>query len=998
MTSFLNDPGGGSVHTSSMTLTAPELVSLPTAGPQSHGLAEVLKVGIDPAALFGASYALRGIARSGAVNDKLKEWAGRPQEQAKTAPGQPSSAGNPAASSAGSAPATGNAASSAGAANPAMATQHGTAATSTASAGTAGSSTAGATPQAAPESVASSGSADVRAASPDSAGTTAAPAQQELSQDRAPNTGTAEPMDTSRQTAPPSGEGPDGGRGTPDHAPAAQPAPPDTATSRVQSAPPDGPDKASGAAGGTSSAGSASPPATNMSDSGPAAGAAAKPAENRPAVVAGDGADRSGVAAAKPAATTDVDGKARHAAASSAAKPAGGGDLDADKPRAARAGSATAKAPKPVPVTAGDLARESWEKTKAGLRKDGVKSAARIAGRQAVSNGARITSKLAASMMLRLGAMSVPGLGAALMAATWFFDPEVRTLWSKIWMNAQFWNDAIAAPALDAAPEPPRTHYLPLTHDGNRDHVIDNLDKAMVETMDTSFRFPAAQVWPPNEGVAAAHGSQLIETTTEGAGTITEFNELATALGEAAAAAEAAYKAGASEPYVMQAWAKTEPGVAALRKYHEEVLPAMGSTFIDGIKAGNSAYQSFREVNIANRQAINKSSSGLVGFLFPRIDVGDTRDAAAVMRTAATNMDVIVTKLADAPNVVTVAPNRDVDGTLVGNPETKPDEPPQNQAPPLPLAPAAPLAPTPAPGTDAKPAQAKQDLKDLASMLADKIPPMPNPASMMPQIPGMGSGIPDLGSLIPSSPAADSLGLNKDTGLTEDDIAKRLDELKNAPKDNFGPEAAPEATPGIAPVTPPAAAAPVTTPTPEAPAPTPEAAPAASNTADIAGQKIQFDNPKHAAMAQALHDGAGATSLFTAASDAGLQVPPPGQDIGEPVDDLKKGDVVIGADDRGVFIGDIDDKPMVVTESGEVKPLADITATFNGVDHGIFRLADNGSPLPQLPQPSDPVIPAAQQSPTSPTSLTAEQTDPGVIPGQQTGTTGLNPGVVPPQP
>lgn len=73
------------------------------------------------------------------------------------------------------------------------------------------------------------------------------------------------------------------------------------------------------------------------------------------------------------------------------------------------------------------------------------------------------------------------------------------------------------------------------------------------------------------------------------------------------------YQSQANEPYVVQSWANTKPGVEALGD-QSTMLPTIASQLMAGANSANNAYQAFRGVNLKNRQEINNSTSGLIPF------------------------------------------------------------------------------------------------------------------------------------------------------------------------------------------------------------------------------------------------------------------------------------------------------------------------------------------------------------------------------------------------
>lgn len=113
------------------------------------------------------------------------------------------------------------------------------------------------------------------------------------------------------------------------------------------------------------------------------------------------------------------------------------------------------------------------------------------------------------------------------------------------------------------------------------------------------------------------------------------------------------------------------------------------------------------------------------------------------------------------------------------------------------------------------------------------------------------------------------------------------------------------------------------------------------------GKSVEFPNARIADAVRRLLEaepGSG-KSLYTAASEAGFDLPPMGQDIGEkvPASELKVGDIVRGTEGDGVYVGNSE----VLMADQSTRRLLEV-ATFDGGDHGIFRLAEpdhSGDPL-----------------------------------------------------
>lgn len=657
--------------------------------------------------------------------------------------------------------------------------------------------------------------------------------------------------------------------------------------------------------------------------------------------------------------------------------PGGGVDAhDLDSPRDGEPFHAAGSAPRAAAVDAADDGgRAAVKAAQRTLRKAivdrGLKRGVAEAGVLAARRGAMLGAKVGAATALRLGAMSIPGLGSAIGVVFWLCDTDERKAVNNL-ISQLFGGEA--APDLNAPPEPPRTYFLPLTHDGNRDDTIVQMDHGMVRTNTAAFNFRPDDVWPTV--------NPAIETTTDFAAVATKVNALAGRIDAVAKAYQAAYQSAADEPYVAQAWTKAKPGVDALGELRDTVLPAMGRQLMDGATHCNDAYQAFRQINLTNREEINNSTSGMIPFMANHVNAAKMSDSADALKNAVHDMDRTATALAGAADPFTIAAyhGAPTEQASTFDDVVTPNTPPAGQQPSPPPASAPPAG---APGSAGDPTA-----KDLASMIrsglptqpAMGMPTVPSVPGGMPQIPGLGEAL--RGAQNPAHP-----------GLTDADLKKLLDDRV---KDKGGPdgpakkpgEDGPAAhVPGGPAVTP----AGNPTPGPAHPAPgapgTPGGPPAAANTTEIGGRKWKFDNPKLAALAHNMSGTDGThKSLRQAASEAGFRLPPPGQDIGTPVPstDLKPGTAVMGPNNQNaLYLGEQGGKDWVVTEQGELKPLDEFPAG-NGLHEGLFRLADDGAAAPS-PDQAQPVQQAAAQTPTPPAAgpVTTADTNPGVVPQHQ---------------
>lgn len=101
------------------------------------------------------------------------------------------------------------------------------------------------------------------------------------------------------------------------------------------------------------------------------------------------------------------------------------------------------------------------------------------------------------------------------------------------------------------------------------------------------------------------------------------------------------------------------------------------------------------------------------------------------------------------------------------------------------------------------------------------------------------------------------------------------------------------------------------------------------------GKTFDMGDSRSAKLAELINptDGKPSMSLRDAMAEAGYAVPDPGADLGERISpvDLKPGDLIVGENGEGVYVGD----GQVLTKDG-LKPLAEF-AIFTGDGHGMFR-------------------------------------------------------------
>lgn len=670
-------------------------------------------------------------------------------------------------------------------------------------------------------------------------------------------------------------------------------------------------------------------------------------------------------------------GKAPEAGAEAAKPGPGLSDAERLKNLGLAAPNETASAAKPAsaPVSAAEskaAGQQAVKEAQKTLAKDFAENSARVAVKEASLLAARNGAKFGAGMALRLLALGTPGIGTALTLAMWAFDTDGRRAFNNLISSMM---GVGAAPDLNAPPQPPRTKFLPITNDGNRDDTIEKMDRGMVATNQRSFGFNPDDVWPTAE--------PNIPTTSDYGALRAQMNQLGAQLKSALEAPAAVYESYRDEPYVAKMWAKTKPGVDAMADVHGKVLPQMGTQMLAAATATNNAYQAFRQVNLNNRAEISNSTSGLIPGRANHVDAGKMSDSTDAIKQSVGDINRIAQELATVADPINVVANR-VSGA---DSSSRVDGKPQGEQ--QPQQPAAPVAPPAAPQGPAKPDVAK----DLASALLGRgVPGFGNPMGGMgtpqvPQIPvppGLGQA---LGGAKPLQPLKDDKDKEKEL---RDKLAEKL-KPKDDNKDPMKPEGPPQ---GGAPAgTGAGAGKPVKTPLGKV------GDPKASNTVTVDGRPWKFDNPKLAQFVNNLAnpEGGAHKSVRQSAIDAGYHLPPLDKDIGKPVSEseMKPGAVIMGPDNRNaVFLGETGGQAMVRTEAGETTTLDKVLGT--GAHVGIFELLDDGAAAGSADQgqvqqtgvqhPAGPPAGAPAGSPST------ADTDPGLISGQQRGATGLNPG------
>lgn len=577
-------------------------------------------------------------------------------------------------------------------------------------------------------------------------------------------------------------------------------------------------------------------------------------------------------------------------------------------------------------------------------------------------------------------------------------------------------------------PENPRTKFLPVARNGDIDNPhgdapnsVDSMDKHIAQINEQTFQFDPPEVCSYcddgcdqgcNEVTA---GSLELDADTAA----TPIENWANAVQEITSALGA---------YTGEMWADRllevygpngSAGIPDLMDKTDAVAEALRTAVRTSDDMGVHAFDALRESIRAGREEMNQrvkdenSAWGWVGDALTH-SRGDgafdrLKEKTAKVHEAAQENDGAVKALNDALDAWAAKPANDGKGGNTNphsNAEHLKDEP-SDTAPPPPDSTIPSPGDTPLPG-DAPPADDwDKKLDDLLNSKGDNTSPFdglgggdPLGGGGMPGggMPGLGGGgMPDLGGGAPplgggtdpfgqdganpladpkdieDDAAADPLDDTDDDDDSDDDDGKDGDDdKKDGDDDNKG---------GTDPD--PAVAADVTPPVDgQGDVPDVHSDDVTARTATLPdGRAITFDDPKTAQMVRnlvAAEDGS-PKSVYAAASEAGFDLPPQGQDIGKLVQpgDMQPGDVVVGPDHKsGIYLGNDD----VLMEDKSVQKVSEL-GDFSGPNQGVFHLDSGvagGDSAPSQPLGSGADLNSDMGSTSTPGQVNDQAGSPGV--------------------
>lgn len=560
-----------------------------------------------------------------------------------------------------------------------------------------------------------------------------------------------------------------------------------------------------------------------------------------------------------------------------------------------------------------------------------ARKAAQNGGMAATTQAAKIMGK-AAPQLLKKGAMMglgrvalapIPVVGPILLAGTWLLDKDSRSL-----VNGLI--SCVAGvgfpPDGDAPPSPPRTQFLPLTSDGNRDPQIEKMDQGMTQTNTSAFNYAPKDVWPSNPAIT---------TTPDFKGTLSSYNKMgpkAAGIADQIRGVTNSLTGASVGKFSESLPARLGPIADALDKYHSSVVPG-ATAAINGVTTkANEFYQKFREINNTNRAEISNSTSGYIPLRANHINAAAMDDSIAAQKAVTTEISKNNAGLSSAYSNWSVPAAPAASGASI-TPVSSVGrvEPVQPAAPPTPPAQTTPITPTSENDGIGK----KSPLDNLLS----SIPPVPSVPT--PNIP-TGGGIPPVPAGAPApglDPMAKELPLDDHK---DDDKDKDKDHLKDDDKDKKDPIVEKkEGKDGHQPEGNPVLTGPAGGPPPPPPPP------GADRTVRIGTKDYTFDSPRITAAIkatlEAAQNGPG-IPIPQALAENGVTIPPVGHDIGQSVDSIlvaKPGDVIVSDGNRNAwYLGNGE----ALTEQGEIKPVNEVM-NFVGPNQGIFHIPEPGTPV-----------------------------------------------------
>lgn len=245
--------------------------------------------------------------------------------------------------------------------------------------------------------------------------------------------------------------------------------------------------------------------------------------------------------------------------------------------------------------------------------------------RYATKEGVRVVTKEAGRGILkgtalrvlpRLGLAAAFPVGTVISVALIALDPGVVNLVRKGFVELFPGPDT---PDMDTPPEPPRTYFLPLCRDGNRDPAIEATDGELVRVNTSTFGFDPDDVWPENPN---------IETTGTFDSYLDVFNQITDLVVEAVQASYGPLQQYQEEQQINRLLEARAPFIEAMTALPQDLLQEISNESLYPIAGFANAYAKFREIINKSRLTIHESGNAdtwAKGLLVNPIDLVDWR-------------------------------------------------------------------------------------------------------------------------------------------------------------------------------------------------------------------------------------------------------------------------------------------------------------------------------------------------------------------------------------
>lgn len=267
-----------------------------------------------------------------------------------------------------------------------------------------------------------------------------------------------------------------------------------------------------------------------------------------------------------------------------------------------------------------------------------VKGGEKVVARYATKEGVRVATKeaergiakgIAVRVLPRIGLAAVVPAGTIISVALIALDPGIVNLFRKGLVEGLI-SDA-RTPDMDTPPEPPRTYFLPLCYDGNRDPAIEKTDTELVAVNNSTFGFNPDDVWPQNPN---------IETTGTFDSYQEVFNQMTDLVVEAVQASYGPLQEYQEEQQVNRLLEARAPFIEAMTAMPQDLLQEISNESLYPIAGFSNAYTKFREIINKSRLTIHESGNvdtwlgGLLANPFDLIPMTNSLEAKEMLNVA----------------------------------------------------------------------------------------------------------------------------------------------------------------------------------------------------------------------------------------------------------------------------------------------------------------------------------------------------------------------------